>query len=59
MECGTTLEQAIKNNPYDVNKGNISAYCRYLRYNVLGFYNKTNDEVKEILRTFISKELLN
>lgn len=54
-----TLEQAIKRNPYNKEQGNISAYCRYLRYSVKGFYNKTNDEVKEILRAYINKEELN
>lgn len=53
-----TLEQAIKRNPYNAERGNISAYCRYLRYNVLGFYNKTNDEVKAIYKTFTKDKLL-
>ncbi len=50
-----TLKQAIKENPYDLNQGNISAYCRYLRYNVDGFYTKTNDEVKTIFKDYIKE----
>lgn len=48
-----TLKQAIIKNPYDPNEGNLSAYCRYLRYNVTGFYTKTNDEVKTIFKDYI------
>ncbi len=33
-----TLEEAIRRNPYDPERGNKSAYCRYLRYNVDGWY---------------------
>lgn len=51
-----TLEQAIKQNPYDSNKGNLSAYCRYLRYNVDDFYTKTNDEVKKIYKDYTESE---
>jgi hypothetical protein len=43
-----TLEEAMKENPYDSKEGNESAYCRYLRYNVDGFYSKSIEEVKEI-----------
>lgn len=43
-----TLKQAMLENPYDAKKGTKSAYARYLRYNVDGFYEKTNDEVKEL-----------
>ena len=46
-----TLEQAIKHNPYNSVKGDISAYIRYLRYNVDGWYKKTSKEVREILIT--------
>lgn len=42
-----TIEEAIANNPYNNKVGNLSAYCRYLRYNVDGIYNKTNAEVKQ------------
>ena len=40
-----TLEEAIKRNPYNPNIGNESAYCRYLRYNVNGWYNLDSKEV--------------
>lgn len=45
-----TLDEAIENNPYNSQRGNISAYARYIRYNVDGMYHKTNDEVKRILQ---------
>jgi hypothetical protein len=40
-----TIDEAIKKNPFDPNKGNKSAYCRYLRYNVKGWYNLDSKEV--------------
>ena len=43
------LEKAIENNPYDEKRDNISAYIRYLRYNVEGFYNLSSKEVRQIL----------
>ena len=46
-----TPEQAIKSNPYNPLEGNMSAYIRYLRYNVDGWYKKTSKEVREILKT--------
>ena len=46
------LAEAIKRNPYDPRKGNESAYCRYLRYNVDGFYNKSIEEVKAHWRVY-------
>lgn len=45
-----TLDAAISKNPYDARRGNVAAYARYIRYNVDGMYNKTNDEVKRILK---------
>ena len=42
-----TLDRAIKENPFDESKGNKSAYARYLRYNVTGFYDLTNEEVRK------------
>lgn len=54
-----SLERAIRENPYDPDKGNLSAYCRYLRYNIDGFYTKTNDEVKEIYKDFTESEVRN
>lgn len=41
-----TLEEAIKRNPYNPKQGNKSAYCRYLRYNVDGWYNLDSKEVR-------------
>lgn len=40
-----TIDEAIEKNPFDSNKGNKSAYCRYLRYNVNGWYNLDSKEV--------------
>lgn len=40
-----TIDDAIKKNPFDPNKGNQAAYCRYLRYNVEGWYNLDSKEV--------------
>lgn len=40
-----TIQEAIKKNPFDSNKGDKSAYCRYLRYNVEGWYNLDSKEV--------------
>lgn len=39
------LDEAIKRNPYDPKRGNKSAYCRYLRYNVDGWYQLDSKEV--------------
>lgn len=52
-----TLEKAILNNPYDKNKGNISAYIRYLRYNVDGFYNMSSKEVRERLENHLKEKI--
>lgn len=49
---GMSIDDAIKKNPFDPNKGNKSAYCRYLRYNVEGWYNLDS---KEVLRRWRSK----
>lgn len=49
-----TIEEAIKKNPFDPNKGNESAYCRYLRYNVEGWYNLDS---KEVLRRWVESEV--
>ena|GEM_PF-1364895 len=40
-----TLDEAIRRNPYDQKRGNRSAYCRYLRYNVDGWYQLNTKEV--------------
>ena len=44
------LKTALQSNPYDPKKGNESAYARYLRYVVDGFYGKSNEEVRNIWR---------
>jgi len=40
-----TLDEAVKRNPYNPEQGNESAYCRYLRYNVDGWYLLGSKEV--------------
>ena len=49
------LEEALKTNPYNKEKGNESAYIRYLRYTVDGFYSKTSEEVKKIWKEKIEQ----
>lgn len=44
---GMTKDEAIKKNPFNPNKGNKSAYCRYLRYNVTGWYGLNSTEVRQ------------
>ena len=44
------LKTALQSNPYDPQKGDESAYVRYLRYVVDGFYEKSNEEVRNIWR---------
>ena len=51
-DIGTTLEKALVENPYDPERGDETAYCRYLRYRVKGFYTKTNSEVKAIWKAW-------
>ena len=41
-----TLDEAIRRNPYNLKKGNEAAYCRYLRYNVDGWYQLDSEEVR-------------
>ena len=41
-----TLDEAIRRNPYEPKRGNESAYCRYLRYNVDGWYQLDSKEVR-------------
>ena len=41
-----TLDEAIRRNPYNPKKGNEAAYCRYLRYNVDGWYQLDGKEVR-------------
>lgn len=45
IKMGVTIEEAIKKNPFNPNKGNKSVYCRYLRYNVEGWYLLGSKEV--------------
>ncbi len=40
-----TLDEAIRRNPYNPKKGNEAAYCRYLRYDVDGWYQLDSTEV--------------
>ena len=54
-----TIEEAIKKNPFDSNKGNESAYCRYLRYNVEGLYNLDSKEVRKRWEENIESEIEN
>ena len=41
-----TLDEAIRRNPYNPKKGNEAAYCRYLRYNVDGWYQLDSKAVR-------------
>lgn len=52
-----TLEEALKRNPYDPAKGNLSAYIRYLRYNVDGWYEKTSEEVRRSIGVTVDIDL--
>lgn len=58
-DIGTTLKKALKENPYDPKRGSETAYCRYLRYRVEGFYTKTNREVKDIWKTYTEEAITN
>ena len=51
-----TLDRALKQNPFNSDRGSLSAYIRYLRYNVDGWYNKTSQEVRQILQERTPKE---
>ena len=54
-----TLQKAMENNPYDCNKGNLSASARYIRYNVDGMYNmKSKDVQKKILKQSEDKQII-
>lgn len=51
------LEQALKTNPYDANRGSMGAYIRYLRYTVDGWYNRKSADIrKELEEKGIMKE---
>lgn len=43
------LEQALKANPYDANRGSMGAYIRYLRYTVDGWYNRKSADIRKEL----------
>lgn len=49
------IDEALKQNPYNQERGNIGAYIRYLRYNVDGYYNKKSEEIRKELE--INKKL--
>lgn len=44
-----TLEQALKENPYNKERGTKGAYIRYLRYNVDGWYNRKSEDIRKEL----------
>lgn len=52
-----TLEEAMNKNPYNPSKGNESAYVRYLRYTVDGFYELDNETVKKIWKERVKDEI--
>lgn len=52
-----TLEQAIKANPFNPEQGNLAAYCRYLRYNVNGLYEKSNKYVQRLFIEYVFNEI--
>ena len=53
-----TLQQAMEKNPYDCNKGNLSAYARYIRYNVDGMYNMKSKDVQNLILQKISNDVM-
>lgn len=44
-----TLERALKENPYDRERGKVGAYIRHLRYNVDGWYNRKSEDIRKEL----------
>lgn len=40
------LEEAIRTNPYEKEKGSIGAYIRYLRYTD-GWYNRKSEDIRK------------
>lgn len=52
------LLEVIKRNPYDSNKGNLSAYVRYIRYNVDGMYRMKSEDVQKILKRLEDKQVI-
>lgn len=51
-----TLKQALERNPYNPSKGNESAYIRYLRYTVDGYYEKDSAEVRKLWKEQIGED---
>jgi hypothetical protein len=49
------IDEALKQNPYNQERGSIGAYIRYLRYNVDGYYSKKSEEIRKELE--IDKKL--
>ena len=43
------MDEAISKNPYDKERGKVSAYIRYIRYNVEGYFEKRSEEVRKEL----------
>lgn len=43
------IDEALKQNPYNQERGSIGAYIRYLRYNVDGYYSKKSEEIRKEL----------
>lgn len=52
------LLEAIKRNPYDSSKGNLSAYARYIRYNANGMYNKKSKDIQKILKRLEDNQII-
>lgn len=50
-----TLEEAMKQNPYDPEKGSVGAYLRYLRYNVDGWHGVKSEDLREFMKGKIKK----
>ena len=51
-----TLQQAMEKNLYDCNKRNLSAYARYIRYNVDGMYHMKSKDVQNLIMQKISNK---
>lgn len=49
------IDEALKQNLYNQERGSIGAYIRYLRYNVDGYYSKKSEEIRKELE--IDKKL--
>lgn len=50
------LQQVMKRNPYDSNKGSLSAYARYIRYNVDGMYHMKSKDVQNLILQKLSNK---